>query len=280
VAAPSIHRISKLLCEGEQAQAFLPGTPPAQDARPTHVIFDRVSFKTAVLNLTLKLDLTTKLAVLGEVGSGKTTLLKLLCGQIPPESGSIRIRFSDGTEHFLWEEATYHRFRQLLGYVPQEPYVSSDRLSTNIALAEDEEESGVMHAAQMAELSADLKHLPLGLQQPIGESGVNLSGGQRQRLNLARAFHSKRPYLVLDDTLSAVDHKTEVLLMKQLMERTSGFILVTHRLSEIMNVDQVIVLKNGGVAETGSPADLLKNADSAFNKALQAYSNEPEVNHG
>lgn len=279
LAAPSMKRIAKILSEPEQSESFLPSTSPIPaHVKPVRIIFDQVSFHPAIAHLSLEMDLALQIAVLGEVGSGKTTLLKLLCGEVPPTQGSIWIEFSDQQRRNLWEEETYRRFRETLAFVPQQPYVSSDLISTNIALSEAVEEADLLNSAQMAELSADLKHLPLGILQPIGESGVNLSGGQRQRLNLARAFHSRRPYLVLDDTLSAVDTRTESLIMKQLTQRSSGFILVTHRLNEIMSVNQVIVLKDGQMVERGTPNDLAQNPNSAFTRALNAYGVPNEVN--
>jgi ATP-binding cassette subfamily B multidrug efflux pump len=280
LATPSMKRIATLLSEPEQSEAFIQdqATLPAESALPTRMIFEDVSFAAAIRHLSLEIDLSEKLAVLGEVGSGKSTLLKLICGEVPPTEGSIFVEFSDGKRYPFWKEAIYHRFRGRLAFVPQQPYVSSDLLSANISLSEEENDTEIMRSAQMAELAADLEQLPLGLRQPIGESGVNLSGGQKQRLNLARAFFANRPYLVLDDTLSAVDSKTEALLMKQLSLQQAGFILVTHRLNEIMSVGQVIVLKNGQLVESGTPQALAAQADSAFNRALQAYDHaEPSL---
>jgi ATP-binding cassette subfamily B multidrug efflux pump len=283
IATPSMKRISKLLSEKEQRESFSAGSPLTPNAKPTRVLFDRVSFRYPsqsesgpylIHNLTVEIRLAQKTAILGVVGSGKTTFLKLLCGEFPPTEGTIWIEFEDGSKHSLWEVDAHARFREQLAVVPQTPYVSSDRLSTNISLATLHEEDDLLRSIQKAELLADVDQFSDRLNQMLGESGVNLSGGQRQRLNLARAFHSKRPYLVLDDTLSAVDAKTEATLMENLCVPEAGILLVTHRLSEIKRLGYVLVFQNGNVIEAGQPEILASKPNSAFTRALEAYSHE------
>lgn len=281
-AAPSVRRIARLLSEEEQADLLAPGEPIAADAVPTHLIFDAVSYqhpdgRAAVQDCSFELALHRQLAIIGEVGAGKTTLLRLLCGEIPPTSGRILVRFDTGEVRNLWTEPTHERYRQHLAYVPQEPFVSSDLLHMNISLsghALHEHEHDIAAAAYWAELEADLDALPDGLSQEIGEGGVNLSGGQRQRVNLARAFFSQRPYMVLDDTMSAVDVTTEAALMDRLVSRGRGFVLVTHRTGELLRVQDVIVMKHGRIVERGVPQDLASDPDSHFTRVLRAYEHE------
>ncbi len=293
LAGPSMQRLARFLSEPEQADFFAnrepdPGPPGTSgelsiSARPIRVHFRRVSFqypggKKALDELNFTLDLTRKTAIIGEIGSGKTTLLKLLCGELPPTQGTIEIEFDSasgperGPTRDLWTREGYARLRQALAYVPQEPFVSSDTLGMNITLGDPgaTEESG-LQAAYWAELEADLQAFPQGMSQEIGESGVNLSGGQRQRLNLARAIYARRDYLVLDDTLSAVDTKTEKALVDQLVGRPGGFVLVTHRTGELMRVEEVMVLREGRIVETGDPRVLISRPDSHFLRVLRAY---------
>ncbi|MFN7915165.1 MAG: ABC transporter ATP-binding protein [Vicinamibacterales bacterium] len=281
-AAPSVRRIARLLAEEEQADLLRPGEPLAADATPTHLVFEAVSYqypggKAAVQDCSLEIALDRQLAIIGEVGAGKTTLLRLLCGEIPPSSGRILVRFSTGDERDLWTEPAHDRYRQQLAYVPQEPFVSSDLLHMNITLsghALHEREDDIAAAAYWAELEADLQALPDGLSQEIGEGGVNLSGGQRQRVNLARAFYSQRPCMVLDDTMSAVDVVTEAALMDRLLSRGRGFVLVTHRTGELLRLQDVVVMKNGRIVERGAPVDLASDPDSHLTRVLRAYEQE------
>jgi ABC-type multidrug transport system fused ATPase/permease subunit len=154
-------------------------------------------------------------------------------------------------------------------------------LGHNVSLQEQSDDgahdAAVLEAAYWAELEADISAFPRGLQQEIGEGGVNLSGGQRQRLNLARAKFAHRDYLVLDDTLSAVDTKTEAALMARLEEHDRGFLLVTHRTGELSRVEEVIVMKEGRVVERGEPELLAADPHSHLTRVLQAY--EKEAGH-
>lgn len=278
-AAPSVRRIARLLAEEEQSDLLRRAEPIAADANPTHLVFDAVSYrhpggKTAVQDCSFEIALDRQLAIIGEVGAGKTTVLRLLCGEIPPTSGRILVRFDTGELRDLWTEPTHARYRQQLAYVPQEPFVSSDLLHMNITLsghALHDREDDIAAAAYWAELEADLAALPEGLSQEIGEGGVNLSGGQRQRVNLARAFFSQRPYMVLDDTMSAVDVVTEAALMDRLVSRGLGFVLVTHRTGELLRVQDVIVMKQGQIVERGVPRELADDPESHLSRVLRAY---------
>jgi ABC-type multidrug transport system fused ATPase/permease subunit len=122
----------------------------------------------------------------------------------------------------------------------------------------------------MAELVADIDHWQSGLGEEVGETGVNLSGGQRQRVNLARALYSQRPYLVLDDPLSAVDANTEERLMANIMSGPRGFLLCSHRLQELKQTDRLLVLDDGEIIEDGPPLALMNNPNSEFSQHLLA----------
>lgn len=281
-AAPSIRRIERFLNEQEQSAFLHADSSPAPEAGaiPTRLVFEGVGFrypdgKQALRDLSFEIDLSRKTAVIGEVGSGKTTLLKLLCGEFPPTEGRILVRFSDGRTRNLWDAGSYDAYRGFLAYVPQEAFVSSDLLSRNISLSEEADSREVLEAAYWAELEADIAAFPQGIAQELGESGVNLSGGQRQRLNLARAVFSRRGYLVLDDTLSAVDVKTETRLMERLAARSQGLILVTHRTGELMRVEEVLVARGGTLVERGRPAALAADPGSHFTRVLKAYPEPP-----
>ncbi len=188
-------------------------------------------------------------AIIGTVGSGKTLLLRILAGECTPQSGSIEIEFANGEIRNLWQKNIYDAYRAQMAYVPQEPFLSNTSFSNNISLDTQTLPESVMNAAYAAELKADVSALEHGFEQEIGEAGINLSGGQKQRVSLARALHSKRLFALLDDPLSAVDTHTEKKLMNTFLNSFSGFILVSHRLGELYNVERIIVLENGKVAE-------------------------------
>ncbi len=276
-ANPSIRRIVTFLNEEESREFFKPlpeGTQPLR-SEPRALVLKNVTLefdgRKTIDSLSLRIDLSLKTAVIGRIGAGKTLLSKLLLGEIPPTSGEIWIEDIDGNLHALWNQENYERFRTHLGYVPQEPYVSSDLLAHNISLTENPNEANALDAAYFAELEADLASFPQGMKTMLGEGGVNLSGGQRQRLNLARdAFHLGR-YSILDDTLSAVDGKTERSLIDRLMRSERGMLLVTHRLKHLALFDEVILLQNGRLVVQARPGDLLKQEHPEYLELTRAY---------
>jgi ATP-binding cassette subfamily B protein len=166
--------------------------------------------------------------------------------------------------------------RTFVGYMPQEAYLSNTSLGINVSLETDQSEADVMQAIRMAELEADIGQWESGLYEEVGETGVNLSGGQKQRVNLARAFYSGRDYLVLDDPLSAVDTDTEAALMQSLLTGPEGFLLCSHRLSELQQTDRLLVLDEGRIIEDGDPKVLMNNPNSEFNQHLRAGDFEEE----
>ncbi len=284
LAAPSIKRISNLLSMQEQTRHFdsknhfneIQFLQTSNQAKPKKLYFQNVGFtyphgEEVIRNISLEIDLSQKIALVGEVGSGKSTFLKLVYGSFPPTQGSIQVEFEDGTRGDLWNQKIYDSYRSALAYVPQEPFISSDPIALNISLHPQYDEAEVIKSAYWAVLEADLQSFPQGIQQELGESGINLSGGQKQRLNMARAFYSERDYFILDDPLSAVDHKTETALMNSLIGTNKGFLLVTHRTQEMMRIENVLVMKQGTFIESGNPMELANLPESQFSRVLRAY---------
>jgi len=289
-AAACVDRLSKLFLykdiQDDLLPDYEPGNPAAiGTAEPTRVHLSNVSFSytadmdeelnnsaddAAIKHLFLSLELNKHTSLIGKVGAGKSTLLKLICGELKPTAGTIQIEFDNGVIADLWHENIYHRYRERIGYMPQEAYLSNTTLAINISLDDGHDEADVMRAVQMAELNADIGHWESGLLEEVGEVGVNLSGGQRQRVNIARALYSGRPYLVLDDPLSAVDGSTEERLMANIMSGPRGFLLCSHRLQELKQTDRLLVLDEGEVIEDGPPLVLMSNPESEFNQHLLA----------
>ncbi len=276
LAAACVKRLSRLLSHRDITDDLMEDWPrPVSTALPVRVHLNNVSFAyeggpMVIRELYLSLDPRETTSLIGKVGAGKSTLLRLLCGDIKPTSGTIQIEFDNGVVADLWHANIYKRFREVIGYMPQEAYLSNTSLAINVALETDFDEARVVEAIQLAELEADISHWSAGLAEEVGEVGVNLSGGQKQRVNLARALHAGRPFLVLDDPLSAVDADTEAVLMDHLIHGPAGFLLCSHRLSELSRTDRLLVLDGGRLIEDGPPIQLMTDPDSEFNRHLRA----------
>jgi ATP-binding cassette subfamily B protein/ATP-binding cassette subfamily C protein/ATP-binding cassette subfamily B multidrug efflux pump len=228
-----------------------------------HVAFEQVSFqypeaeRRALEGISLQLRPGQTLGLVGPTGAGKSTVLRLLLRQFEPMAGSVSI----GGQAL--PELSLQALRLGLAWVPQEPFLFSASIAENIALAKpDASAAEIQAAAEMASVHDDIARLPQGYATEIGERGVTLSGGQRQRVAIARALLSDAPLLLLDDALSAVDTGTETQILDHLRalrrsrpERSS--LIVSHRLSAVMEADHIIVLQNGRITEQGSHAELL-----------------------
>lgn len=276
-ASACVNRLNRLIDHPDIAHEQLPGTMSASvDLAPVKLRFQNVSFhyentqEEVIQNLSLKLDLNQGISMIGRVGSGKSTFQKLVCAELKPTAGEILVEFEDGVQLNLWHEDVYTRFRDFVGYMPQEAYLSNTNLAINVSLNTEFAETDVMQAIRLAELEADISHWQAGLAEEVGETGVNLSGGQKQRVNLARALYSGRPYLVLDDPLSAVDTDTEGKLMATINDGHDGYLLSTHRLTELDQTDRVLIFDKGCVIEDGDPKLLKNQRESEFSKQLRA----------
>ncbi|MFT7245944.1 MAG: ABC-type bacteriocin/lantibiotic exporter with double-glycine peptidase domain [Candidatus Azotimanducaceae bacterium] len=286
-ASACVDRLSKLFQHRDIHDDLLASTGRVSPSlspslSPAKLHFRQVGFhyehaSTEVIsNLDLILDLREGVSLIGRVGAGKSTLLKLACAELKPTSGEILVEFSDGTVLGLWHSDVYAKFRESVGYMPQEAYLSNTNLAVNISLNTAYTEAAVMRAIRMAELEADIGYWDSGLTEEVGETGVNLSGGQKQRVNLARALYSNRPYLILDDPLSAVDTDTEGRLMATINECPDGYLLSTHRLTELQQTDRVLVMEAGRIVEDGDPKLLEKDRRSEFSQQLRAGESAPE----
>jgi len=197
------------------------------------------------------------LGLVGPTGAGKSTLLRLLLRQFEPDRGQVLLG------GLPVQQIALPALRQALAWVPQEPFLFSASIAENIALARpDASPAQIIEAATLAAVHADIAALPQGYDTLVGERGVTLSGGQRQRVAIARALLSEAPILLLDDALSAVDTGTETQILGHLRtlrerhpERT--VIIVSHRLSAVMEAEQIAVLRQGRITERGDHASLL-----------------------
>lgn len=195
----------------------------------------------------------SKLALVGESGEGKTTLANLLLRFYEPSDGRISI---DGTDITT---VTQTSLRRNVGVVFQEPALFSGTVSENITYGQDTFTEGeVIAAARAANAHGFIERLPQGYDSQIGERGVKLSGGQKQRIAIARALMKNPPILVLDEATSSLDSKAEREVQDALERLMQGrtTLIIAHRLSTIQHVDLIVGIRQGGVAEIGSPAEL------------------------
>ena len=226
------------------------------------IIFDKVSFTyedtgiQAIKNISFTIKQGETLGIIGSIGSGKSTVAELLCRVSDVTSGKISI----GGENI--KNVNLYDLRSSIGYVPQESFLFSDSIYNNIAFGKQEcTEDEVIHAAKKAGIYNNIKQFKNQFKTIIGERGVTLSGGQKQRLSIARALIRKPKFMLLDDSLSAVDTKTEELILNNIKEQSQNntCIIISHRISSIKHADQIILLKQGEILEQGDHNTLLKN---------------------
>ena len=204
----------------------------------------------------LKLQRGKSLGVVGMIGSGKSTLAQLLprlFDAAPAETLTI-----DGKPVHEFPLAT---LRSGIGYVDQEPFLFSASILENITLGRKNATlEEVQEAVRCAGLNPDIERFPEGLQTIVGERGVSLSGGQKQRIALARALIKKPRILVLDDAFSSLDAETEEIVLKNIREfvREITTVIITHRLSMVTGVDEIVVLDRGRIVERGTHSGLLQ----------------------
>jgi ABC-type bacteriocin/lantibiotic exporter with double-glycine peptidase domain len=206
-----------------------------------------------VRDVSLKIAPGTSVAIVGRSGSGKSTLAALLLGLHRPVEGRI---VYDGYDLV---ELDHRRLRQQLGMVPQSPFIFSGSIRNNIALADPSAPfDRILQAARRACVDADIRAMPMGYESIVADGGATLSGGQRQRIALARALLHDPSVLVLDEATSSLDATTERDVMDHLVGLRCTRIIIAHRLSTITNADQIIVMEDGRLVETGTHAELLR----------------------
>ena len=210
----------------------------------------------ALKEIDLTLPCGQTLGIVGVIGSGKTTLARLLLRFYDPASGDIWI---DGKSI---QEMSLKGLRDYIGYVSQEPFLFSTSIRSNIALGRDNaSDSEIEKIVEIAGMTSDLESFPEHLETMIGEKGVTLSGGQKQRIALARALFKNPPLLILDDSFSNLDSEMEEELLRNLKIhfKDTTKIIISHRLSTILNAENIIVMEDGSISEQGNHSQLVKS---------------------
>ena len=230
-------------------------------------------------DINLHIDAGTTLAIVGRTGNGKSTLVNLLLHLYNAKPGMI---FIDGKDINTIPLKT---LRTNIGYVPQDNFLFSDTLKSNIAFGvEDEDMEAITKATTAACIHENIVSFPDGYETIVGERGVTLSGGQKQRSSIARALMKDAPILILDDALSAVDTDTEEHILTNLKKNRAGktTILIAHRISTIQNADVIMVLEDGMAKEIGNHESLMKQngiyKDMFLKQQLEAANGEAVAN--
>jgi ATP-binding cassette, subfamily C, bacterial CydCD len=271
-AAKRIYEILDTPLPGNQ---FFPGGDLSGE-EVSSIEFQNVTYtypdeKTPALeNIDLTIQAGQHIAVVGASGAGKTTLINLLLGFVKPTSGSIT------ANHGL--PITNSQLPNNIAWVPQKPYLFHDTLAANLRIGKpDATQEEMATAAGAAHLHEFIETLPEKYETVIGEGGARLSGGQAQRLALARAFLRNAPILVLDEPTSSLDPETEALLEESTRRLMQGRTVITiaHRLNTIFRADQIHVLEEGRMVESGRHRELLAR-NGAYTRMVRIYEDSSE----
>ncbi|TCD46683.1 ATP-binding cassette domain-containing protein [Streptococcus sp. X16XC17] len=251
----SYERIEKLLEEESDIQESETPLPSIENGDLTYAI-NQFSYdeQLTLTHVHFGIKKGQTLGIVGPTGSGKTTLLKLLLRERDVEVGHIELDNHDILDYSLQD------LRSLMGYVPQDQVLFAMSIRDNIRFADPSlSDQVVEHAAKLCGVYEDIMAMPDGFDTIIGERGVSLSGGQKQRIAMSRALAMNPDILMLDDSLSAVDAKTEHLIVENLKNERQGktTIITAHRLSAIVHSDLIIVMENGTIKERGNHEELM-----------------------
>lgn len=213
----------------------------------------------ALKNVSFTVNAGENVGIIGRTGAGKTTLVDLILRNYNVPDGTLFIDDRDVNS------ITIRSLRDQVAYVPQDNFLFSDTIANNIAFASDSGDiEEVKRAAELAEVSDNIEEFTEKYETVLGERGVTVSGGQKQRISIARALMKKAPILILDDSLSAVDTKTERNLLQNLQKERGGktTILIAHRISTIEQMDKIIYIDDGSIIAVGTHEELLKTCPS------------------
>jgi ATP-binding cassette subfamily B multidrug efflux pump len=269
----SISRLDRILYSESEAESR-PRLPESDHLEIRDLSFDYGNGERGLRNWNVTLQAGRTLGIVGPVGSGKSTFLKLLQLLESPPPHTIYLGGQDITEF------SPSSVRSQFAYVSQEPFLFSDTIRKNLLMSRPGASAEELTSAvDLAVLTNDLKEFPAGLDTLLGERGISLSGGQRQRTALARALLKTAPFLLLDDTLSAVDSVTEARILTHLRaeqkRRSPSTVIVTHRLSAVAEADEILVVDNGVIVDRGTHTEL--SSREGLYRDLLAHQSDGEV---
>ncbi|MEG1848325.1 MAG: ABC transporter ATP-binding protein [Lachnospiraceae bacterium] len=279
-AGVSAKRINEVL---ETPLSIMDPSAPEQieTSQKGNIVFDHVSFEypgaeEKVLNdITFQAKMGETIAFIGSTGSGKSTLVNLIPRLFDVTQGSILI---DGVDI---RNMTLKTLRDKLGYVPQKGVLFSGTIDSNLRYGkEDASSEEIENAAKIAQAWDFINEKQEGMESNIAQGGTNVSGGQKQRLSIARAIAKDPEIYIFDDSFSALDYKTDVVLRKALKQATGNAttLIVAQRISTILHADRIIVLEDGNIVGQGTHRELLKSCDVYKQIAMSQLSEEELAN--
>ncbi len=272
----SVKRISELL----DAPVDVKDRP---DVTPTDEIKGSIEFKNlsftfpsgdreALKNVSFKINAGESVGIVGKTGAGKTTIVDLILRIYNIEDGMLYI---DGRDV---NTLPITQVRGAAAYVPQDNFLFSDTIKSNISFCRDEESmEEIIRAAELSDVDGNIKEFADGYETMLGERGVTVSGGQKQRISIARALLKNAPILILDDSVSAVDTKTEKTILENLRHEREGktTILIAHRISTVEQMDKIILVEDGEVTAVGAHQELVQSCP-AYAKMVKLQKLEDE----
>ena len=272
----SLKRISELL-DAEIIVKDRSGVERLENIRGD-IEFRNLSFRypdgeyDALQNISFTIKAGENVGLVGRTGSGKTTLVDLILRTYNVPDGTL---FVDGHDV---NDVAIHDLRAGCAYVPQDNFLFSDTIENNISFgARDREHEAIINAAKLADVDSNIREFQLGYQTVLGERGVTVSGGQKQRISIARALMKEAPILILDDSVSAVDTKTEKSILNNLRQTRAGktTILIAHRISTIEKMDKILFIDDCKLQAVGTHQELY-NTCPAYRKMVDLQQLEQE----
>ena len=248
---------------------------PNIEVKESNIKFKNINFhylntkEKAVKDINIEIKGGSMIAFVGQSGAGKSTIINLLPRFYEPQGGEIFI--DDQNIH----QVSLYSLRKTISLVSQDVILFDDTINSNIAYADPKaSEDDVIKACKFAAADEFIKKLPKGYETPIGENGVRLSGGQKQRISIARAILKKSPIILLDEATSSLDADSEEIVQNAIANLTKNktTLVIAHRFSTIHKADQIFVLKNGSIIDSGNHEQLIKNSEeykSLYEKQLK-----------
>lgn len=293
-----VARLIEFVHSGQEARLSLermqeihhqPEEPEARQQKPTvfpesrtltlhgiHFSYPGAGQRKVLSNVNLQIPEGKVTAIVGSSGSGKTTLLKLLLGLYQPTGGTLYVG------HVPLATFDAHAWRRRCGVVMQNGHIFSATLARNIAPGDESIDFlRLQSAISLACLDDYVNSLPLGVDTKLGDDGQGLSGGQRQRVLIARAFYRNPEFLLLDEATSALDSSNEYVIQHHLRHFAEGrtVVVIAHRLSTVKNADQIVVLHQGQIVETGDHATLVHHRGAYYQLVRNQLELETSLSH-
>ncbi len=258
----SIDRIAELL-EARQDVVDKPGVTELQDPKGG-ISFRHLTFRypggeyDALKDVSFEIQPGQSVGIVGRTGSGKTTLVDLLLRTYNVPDGTV---FLDGQDV---NTLSIRSVRDACAYVPQDNFLFSDTIANNIAFSGGGSREAVERAAVLSDVDGNIRQFRQGYDTVLGERGVTVSGGQKQRISIARALMKDAPILILDDSVSAVDTKTERTILENLSAARKGktTLLIAHRISTVEKLDKILFLEDGALTASGTHAQLYAQCEA------------------